>query len=208
MVAAGLLAFMVLAETDAGAGVAGDPTPAAEAAPVPPSAAPPAAAPLPEWTHQPPPPPPEAPPRVRRYGDRGIIELGLGLTYSSEAGLAAAGSGRYYIVDRVAPGLEATFVSGGEAATRYGLLLAALRVIPLRISSLALALTGRAGRVFIGAHDDGWGAGGGASLLFLFSPTVGIELGYDVLRMFPSSFCDDLESCVIHGPVIAVRFGF
>src|SRR5262245_12072619 len=114
MVAAGLLALILLAGADADA--AGEATTAAEAAPAPPPSAPPA--PLPEWTHQPPPPPPE-PPRVRRYGDRGTIELGLGLTYSSEAGLAVAGSGRYYVVDRVAPGLEATFVSGGDAATRY-----------------------------------------------------------------------------------------
>jgi len=136
------------------------------------------------------------------------VELGVGLTYSSEAGFAAAGSGRYYVVDCVAPGIEATFVAGGTAASRYGLLLGALRVVPLRVSTIALALTGRAGRVFIGDHDDGWGLGGAASVLFMFAPTVGLELGYEFLRLLPSSFCADLDSCVLHGPIIAVRFGF
>src|SRR6185295_10649853 len=116
------------------------------------------------------------PPRQRRYGDRGTIEVGLGLGYSTETGFVGAASGRYYVIDRVAPGIEGTFVSGNSDASRYGLLLAALRIIPVRISSLALALTGRAGRVLLGDHPDGWGIGGAAAILFLFSPTVGLEL--------------------------------
>ena len=60
----------------------------------------------------------------------------------------------------------------------------------------------------LGAHPDGWGAGGAAGVMFLFSPTVGLELGYETLRLYPTSFCADLDSCYIHGPVIAVRFGF
>ena len=73
---------------------------------------------------------------------------------------------------------------------------------------MALALTGRAGRVFIGDHEDGWGVGGAASVLFMFSPTVGLELGYEFLRLVPDTFCSDLGGCVIRGPIVAVRFGF
>jgi len=214
MFASGLVAALaVIAQVDAAAPAASAP---AETAP--PAAAPPettGAPPTPETASEPPPPAPApqpvlqaAPPRPRRYGDKGSVELGLGLTYSSEAGFAAAGSGRYYVVDGIAPGLEATFVAGGTAASRYGLLLAALRVVPLRMNTFAFALTGRAGRVFVGDHSDGWGAGGAFSVLFLFSPTVGLELGYELLRLFPTSFCSDVGGCNIYGPIIAVRFGF
>jgi hypothetical protein len=193
MFSAGLIALVLLADE-------GTPAEAAPAAVPPPPAAEPAA-PLPPLTEPP-------PPRQRRYGDRGTIELGIGLGYSTETGFVGAASGRYYVIDRVAPGIEGTFVSGSGDASRYGLLLAALRIIPVRISSLALALTGRAGRVLLGDHPDGWGVGGAAAILFLFSPTVGLELGYEALQLLPASFCADLESCWIHGPVIAIRFGF
>ena len=192
MFSAGLIALVLLADE-------GTPAEAAPAAVPPPG---PAAEPAPPPLTEPP------PPRQRRYGDRGTIEIGIGLGYSTETGFVGAASGRYYVVDRVAPGIEGTFVSGSSDASRYGLLLAALRIIPVRISSLALALTGRAGRVLLGDHPDGWGIGGAAGILFLFSPTVGLELGYEALQLLPSSFCADLGSCWIHGPVIAVRFGF
>ena len=57
-------------------------------------------------------------------------------------------------------------------------------------------MTGRAGRVLLGDHDDGWGVGGAAGVLFLFTPTVGLELGYEALWLFPDSFCADLDTCV------------
>jgi hypothetical protein len=227
MVAAALVALALIAQAEAGGAEPAGPaanapaTPAANAPTAPPAdaaAAPPASAaapgPPPETPAPPPPPSPapqpnlQAPAPPRRYGDKGSIELGLGLTYSSEAGFAAAASARYYVVDGVAPGVESTFVAGGTAASRYGVLLGALRVVPLRVSSIALAVTGRAGRVFVGDHVDGWGLGGAASVLFLFSPTVGLELGYEFLRLLPATFCADLDGCVIRGPIIAVRFGF
>jgi hypothetical protein len=222
MVAAGLVALAVIAQADTAAPDAEAPTPSADAStpnaepPAPDTPAPaspaeppaePALAPLP-----PPSPPPaltvEPPPPLRRYGDQGSIELGAGLTYSSEAGFAAAGSARYFVVDGVAPGVEGTFVAGRPVASRYGLLLGALRVVPLRLRSFALALTFRAGRAFLGNHPDGWGVGGSASGLFMVSPTVGLELGYEALRLYPASFCADLDSCTIRGPIIGVRFGF
>ena len=207
MLSAGLIALMLLA--DEGAVAPGDASaPPATTAPA--GAAPPAVPPYePAAEPEPPAPLPEPPPpRQRRYGDRGSIEVGFGLGYSTETGFVGAASGRYYVIDRVAPGIEGTFVAGSSDASRYGLLLAALRVIPVRLYSLALALTGRAGRVLLGDHPDGWGVGGAAAILFLFAPTVGLELGYEALQLVPSSFCADLDSCWIHGPVIAVRFGF
>jgi hypothetical protein len=62
--------------------------------------------------------------------------------------------------------------------------------------------------VFLGGHDDGWGVGGALGVLLLFAPTAGLELGYEVLRLYPSSVCADLSTCVLQGPVIGVRFGF
>jgi hypothetical protein len=209
MVAAGLVALALIAQAEAGAAepsappAASAPAAPAESAPTPP---PP--------SESPPPPEPATPPTLqapappRRYGDKGSIELGLGLTYSSEAGFAAAASARYYVVDGLAPGVEATFVAGGSAASRYGVLLGSLRLVPLRFSSIAFAVTARGGRVFVGDHADGWGLGGAASMMFLFSPTVGLELGYEFLRLLPATFCADLDGCVIRGPIIAVRFGF
>jgi hypothetical protein len=142
------------------------------------------------------------------YGDRGSVELGLGFGYQTETGFVGAGGVRYFVVDRLAPGIEGTYVSGGSNSTRYGLLLGSLRLAAIRTNSFAIVVTGRAGRVMMGEHDDGWGAGGSAGVLFLFTPTVGLELGYEALWLFPDTFCGDLDTCVIHGPVIAVRFGF
>jgi len=158
----------------------------------------------------PPPPAPVPEPIVqpRRYGDRGSIEVGGGLGYSSLSGLLAAGAFRYFVLDGVAPGFDATYVSGGSSGFSYGLLLGALRLVPVRTASFALLLTGRAGRMLIGSHDDGWAAGGGAGVLILLAPTAGIELGYEALKLFPASFCADLSSCVIQGPVLGFRVGF
>jgi hypothetical protein len=212
MVAAGFVALALIAQAEAGAA---DPSTSPATAPAAPAESAATLAPPSELPQPPPPPPPTPPPPTlqapappRRYGDKGSIELGLGLTYSSEAGFAAAAAARYYVVDGIAPGLEATFVAGGSAASRYGVLLGALRVVPLRLSSIAFAVTARGGRVFVGDHSDGWGLGGAASVMFLFSPTVGLELGYEFLRLLPTTFCADLDGCTIRGPIIAVRFGF
>jgi hypothetical protein len=205
MVAAGLLALLVV-ETAAPAAQDPEQAPAEQAPPATSPSSPPAAEPAPP----PPYPPPRVvpPPRPRMYGDRGSIELGLGLGYTSQTGFVGAGGFRYFIVDRVAPGIEGTYVSGGSTGSSYGLLLGALRVVPIVISQLAIVVTGRAGRVMIGGHDDGWGLGGAAGILFLFTPTVGLELGYESLWLYPDSFCADLDTCILHGPVFAVRFGF
>ncbi len=134
--------------------------------------------------------------------------MSLGIGYQTQTGFVGAGGLRYFIVDRLAPGIEGTYVSGGSSGTRYGLLLGSLRLVALRTSAFAIVVTGRAGRVMMGEHDDGWGAGGSAGILFLFTPTIGLELGYEALWLYPDDFCFDLDTCVIHGPVIAVRFGF
>src|SRR5262245_16183401 len=186
-----LAAVVLLADPDAA-------PPAPTAAPA--EAAPAEAAPVPVV---PPAPEPEPPPRrPRRYGDQGMPEVGIGAGYSSLTGFVGAGAFRYFVVDRVAPGLEGIYVSGGGAGIEYGLLLASLRVVPVRTESFALLLTGRGGRVFLGDHDDGWGVGGAIGVLILFSPRAGLELGYEALRLYPSSVCADLTTCVLHGPVV------
>jgi hypothetical protein len=150
----------------------------------------------------------------RRYGDRGTPEIAFGLGYSSQTGFLAAGGFRYFVLDGVAPGVEGTYVNGATDATAgtfvpsYGLALTTLRLVPVRTPSVALALTGRAGRVFLADHADGWGAGAGAALLLAVGGGAALELGYELLWLLPASFCADLWTCTIQGPVIGVRVGF
>jgi hypothetical protein len=154
----------------------------------------------------PPPPPPEiVVPELRRYGDRGTPEVALGLGYSSSAGLLAAGGFRYFVLDGVAPGIEGSYVSGGRGGPAYGLLLAGVRLVPLRTSSVALVLTGRGGRVFLGDHDDAWGVGGEVGAILMLGAGAGLELGYEVLRLLPGRVCADLDTCVLQGPVLGLR---
>ena len=82
-------------------------------------------------------PPPQptlrAPAPPRRYGDKGSIELGLGLDVLVGGGIrGAAALGAYFVVDGVAPGIEATFVAAAARPRRYGVLLGALRLVPIR----------------------------------------------------------------------------
>ena len=171
----------------------------------------PAAEPLPP---PPPPPPPPAelltPPAPRGYGDAGSSELALGLGYSSNSGLLAAGGYRYFVWDGVAPGVEATYIGGGAFFSKVGLVLGALRLVPLRSRGVAVVLTGRAGRVFLADHQDGWAAGGGGGVIIFLGDAgnVGLEIGYEALRLLPRSFCADLRSCVLHGPVFGLRISF
>jgi hypothetical protein len=142
------------------------------------------------------------------YGDRGTSEIALGLGYSSSSGFLGAGGFRYFVVDGVAPGFEATYVHGGATVASYGLALASLRVVPVRASSVALVLTGRAGRMFLADHGDGWAAGLGAGVIIALGGRAGLELGYEFLRLLPSSFCADLSTCVLQGPVFGIRLSF
>jgi len=216
------VARAAMAQTAAPAGPATTPVPAAapnaetpditptpEPAPDPSVAAEPVPPPPPPPPEPPPaPPPPPEPPRPRFYGDRGTSELAVGLGYSSYAGFLGAAGYRYFVVDGVAPGAEASYVSGGTQGLAYGLLLASVRVVPLRTPGLAVVLTGRGGRVLMGHHPDGWAAGGSGGVILLFSGGMGLELGYEVLRLLPASFCAGLTSCVLHGPVFGVRLMF
>jgi hypothetical protein len=156
----------------------------------------------------PPEPPPPPPPLVRRYADQGTSEVALGLGYSSYSGFLAAGGFHYFVVDGVGPGVEGTWVAGGSGTSSYGLALASVRLVPLRAPRFAVVFTARGGRVFLGDHADGWGAGGGAGVIIPLGGLVGVELGYEALRLLPSSFCADLNTCWLQGPVIGLRVGF
>jgi hypothetical protein len=37
---------------------------------------------------------------------------------------------------------------------------------------------------------------------------AGLELGYEFLRLLPASFCADLSTCLLQGPVFGIRFSF
>jgi hypothetical protein len=140
-----------------------------------------------------------------RYGDGGTSEISLLLGISSN-GWAAGGGFRYFVVDALAPGVEAS-VERSHGLTQ-GFTFASLRVVPLRFASFALVLTGRGGRVFLSDHADGWAVGGDVGVLFMTSPHVGFELGYEVLKLLPESFCADFASCVLQRPVLGVRITF
>jgi hypothetical protein len=177
------------------------------------AAAPPAqqpAAPAPELAEPPPEPaPPPLPPPLPEpppYGHAGMSEFSVALGYSSASGFLGGGGFRYFVVDSVAPGVEASVQTG--AGTTVGQLLGTIRFVIVRTHQVAFVATGRAGRVLLSQHDDGWGAGGGAGVIWFASPHAGIELGYDILWLLPHSFCADLSSCSIQGPEIGLRFGF
>jgi hypothetical protein len=151
--------------------------------------------------------PPEAsePEAPRRYGDAGTSEVNVLLGLSS-AGVAFGGGFRHFVVDALAPGVEgAVYRVGGVT---YGYTFGSLRVVPLRFEKFALVLTGRAGRVYLSEHSDGWAYGGDAGVVFLLGKHVGLELGWEVLRLAPASFCADLDDCVLQRPVIGVRIVF
>jgi hypothetical protein len=152
-----------------------------------------------------PPPPPAAIAPPPRYGDAGTSEIALGLGYSTDTGLLAAGGFRYFVVTGLAPGLETSYFSGGRRASALGLLLLALRVVPVRTDGFALVLTARGGRVLIADHPDGWAAGGSGGVIVALGASAGLEIGYEALRLLPSRFCADLSGCVVHGPVLGLR---
>jgi hypothetical protein len=141
----------------------------------------------------------------RRYGDAGTSEASVLLGVSSE-GMAFGGGFRHFFVDAIAPGLEAAVYreDGVTQAFTFG----SLRVVPLRFEQFALVLTGRAGRVFLSEHSDGWAYGGDAGVIMFFSRHVGLELGYEILKLAPDSFCSDLSDCVLQRPVIGIRVVF
>jgi hypothetical protein len=149
-----------------------------------------------------------APPR---YGDLGSSHLGLIIGLGGGSGGFRWAGGvdyGYFVIDGVAPGVDAQ-VSGGTDLLTTGMLLGTLRLVPLRNSAFSLFLVGRAGRVLLSDHDDGWAAGGGAGLILFTSGRFGIQLAYDVLKLLPASFCDDLVGgCVVQGFQIGLVAGF
>jgi hypothetical protein len=141
----------------------------------------------------------------RRYGDAGTSEASVLLGVSSE-GMAFGGGFRHFFIDAIAPGLEAAVYR--ENGVTQGFTFGSLRVVPLRFEQFALVLTGRAGRVFLSEHGDGWAYGGDAGIIMFFSRHVGLELGYEILRLAPDSFCADLTTCTLQRPVLSLRFTF
>src|SRR4051812_36598478 len=150
-------------------------------------------------------------PAPARYGDRGTSHFGLGLGLGLGSGKFQAAGGfdyGYFVLDGVAPGIEAQ-VSGGTGLLTTGLLLGNLRLVPLRTSALSAFIIGRGGRVLIAHHQDGWGVGGGAGVIFFTGGRVGIQITYDVLRLLPAGVCADLSGgCTMQGLSLGLVMGF
>ena len=121
-------------------------------------------------------PPPHShapvPPPLHRYGDPGSTELALALGYTKQTGFFGGGGFRRFVISGVAPGIEAS-VQRSDGQPTTGLLLASLKLVPVRGETAALILTGRAGRAFIFDHDDGWAAGGSLGVIFFSRPASG-----------------------------------
>jgi hypothetical protein len=139
------------------------------------------------------------------YGSAGSSEVSLLFGFSS-GNVAAGGGFRHFVFEGVAPGVEAS-VTRADGFTQ-GFAFPSLRVVPLRLSSVALVITARAGRVFLSSHVDGWAYGGDAGVIIFFSRNAGFELGYEVLKLAPDSFCRDLSSCLVQRPVVGLRLVF
>jgi hypothetical protein len=191
------------------------PAPAPAPTPTPPAAGatPPAQPqpPLPDENELPVAPPPHShtpvPPPAHRYGDPGSTELALALGYTKQTGFFGGGGFRRFIITGVAPGIEAS-VQRSDGQPTTGLVLASLKLVPVRGEMAALIVTGRAGRAFIFSHDDGWAVGGSLGAIVFLSPGVGLELGYSILWLKPDHFCADLVSCRVEGPELGLRVVF
>ena len=174
-------------------------------------ATPPPQPPFPDDNELPTAPPPHShtpvPPPLHRYGDPGSTELALALGYTKQTGFFGGGGFRRFVITGVAPGIEAS-VQRSDGQPTTGLILASLKLVPVRGETAALIFTGRAGRAFIFDHDDGWAAGGSLGVIFFLSPGVGLEVGYSILWLFPDQFCSDLVSCRIEGPELGLRVIF
>lgn len=122
------------------------------------------------------------------------LGLSFGLGTSSKGALYGGGAeAGYFVVKGVAPGLSVD-VSGGTGQSTTGLITGTLRVVPVRFDSVALFLVGRAGRMLVSSHADGWAAGGGAGVVVSMGSNLGLEISYEVLGLVPNSFCNDFES--------------
>jgi hypothetical protein len=156
-------------------------------------------------------PPPDREQEPPEYGDQGSshlsLELGLGGGSGGIRWLGGAEYG-YFVLSGVAPGVEAQ-VSGGTGVPTTGLVLGTLRLVPVRTPAISIFVTGRAGRMLVASHSDGWAAGGGGGLIFFAGGRVGFEVAYDVLRLLPQSFCNDLAGgCIAQGPRVGLVAGF
>lgn len=131
------------------------------------------------------------------YGRQGSIHLGLGLGVGSTGHGAVYAGGLslgYFVLTGVAPGADAE-VSGGSGVLTTGLTTGTLRLVPIRTHRFAGFLIGRAGRVLVASHRDGWAAGGGAGVIFIMTGgRMGVQLAYEILGLMPSSFCRDLSN--------------
>ncbi len=149
-----------------------------------------------------------APPAA--YGDQGTSHVGLVLGLGGGDGgfaWAAGANYGYFVFDGVAPGVD-VLASGGTHLRTSGLALGTLRLVPIRTRALSVYVIGRAGRVLIADHEDGWGAGGGAGAIFFTGGRIGFEVAYDILQLMPDSFCADLSQCRMQGLRIGIVAGF
>ncbi len=122
------------------------------------------------------------------------LGLSFGLGTSTEGTLYGGGAEiGYFFLRGLAPGISVD-VSGGSGRSTTGLLMGTLRWVPLHTGPLSLFLIGRAGRVLVANHVDGWGAGGGAGVVVATGGNLGLQISYEVLALMPQSFCNDFSS--------------
>lgn len=154
------------------------------------------------------PPPPE---QDTGYGRRhsSIVSLSLGVASGTGGTRYAGGAGfAYFVLTGVAPGADVS-VNGGGGSLTTATATGTLRLVPLRTGPAAFFLIGRAGRLFIADHADVWGAGGGAGVVIATGGSVGLQLSYEVMSLWPSKHCDDLVSgCRLDAFGLGLVMGF
>lgn len=150
-------------------------------------------------------------PEPARYGDAGSSHVGVTLGLGTGSGgtrYAAGVDYGYFVIDGVAPGVEA-LVSGGSGVLTTGYTLATLRLVPVRLASTSIYLVGRGGRVFIEDHADLWGVGGSAGIIQSLGGRLGLQVGYQYLRLLPKEDCGDLSNgCDLQSFVLGLVVGF
>lgn len=145
-----------------------------------------------------------------RYGDAGTIHLGFGFGFGySTFGSSYAGgvAFNYFVIDRVAPGVEVG-VSGGKNLLTVFSTAATLRLLPLRTEFVDVIVIPRFGRLFLLDFEDFWAVGGTLGVIFWTGGRVGLQAGYQYERLFGGT-CEDLrQGCNRHGASFGIVLGF
>jgi opacity protein-like surface antigen len=117
------------------------------------------------------------------YGREGGMALGISGRWDRSTLGGRGGGGvdfAYFLLDSVAPG-AAVEVTGGPGLPTLTMLMATLRLVPLRTGPLSIFIIGEAGRALISGRTDSWVTAGGGGVAFSPTKRVRFEFAYELL---------------------------